>query len=118
MQFAKSVLFIAFIMGVAHAAALAEDVAESHVMKRKSDAGLSLAAMNLPLEGRACTGSCKCAKGTPMGLYCGTCNQVPFSASGFDGQIFQCNPKGGCCSWGQSSRCAGSGAQGGTRCPE
>ncbi|KAK8074798.1 hypothetical protein PG997_009461 [Apiospora hydei] len=136
MQFVKSILFIAFIMGVAHAAALAEDdiksrrptgayiwhfktpVAKSHVMKRKSDAGLGLAAMNLPLEKRACTGSCKCVRGSPPGLYCGMCSQVLSSETGLDGQIFQCNPEGGCCSWGKSSRCAGSDAQGGTHCPE
>ncbi|KAK8016403.1 hypothetical protein PG993_014592 [Apiospora rasikravindrae] len=120
MQFAKSILFIASIVGAAHAAALAEDIAESDVMKRKSDASNEIVAMNLPLEKRACTGSCKCAKGTKRGQYCGMCSQVLYSGSGFDYQndIFECNPEGGCCSYGKSSTCAGSDAQDKTHCPK
>ena len=61
---------------------LRKTVAESDVLKLKrvaSDsiiprgAGLDLAGMNLPLEKRACNGSCKCAKGTKRGQYCGMC---------------------------------------------
>ncbi|KAK8103864.1 uncharacterized protein PG998_010897 [Apiospora kogelbergensis] len=83
MQFAKSILLITSIVGAAQAAAFAvEDIAESDVLKLKrvaSDsivargAGLDHAGTDLPLEKRACTGSCKCAKGTKRGQYCGMC---------------------------------------------
>ncbi|KAK6860166.1 hypothetical protein PG990_012532 [Apiospora arundinis] len=129
MQFTKSILLIASIVGAAHAAALVEDIAESDTLKLKrvaSDsivargAGLDLAANDLPLEKRACTGSCKCAKGTKRGQYCGMCSQVLYSGSGFDyaNDIFECNPDGGCCSYGKSSTCAGSNAQDKTHCPK
>ncbi|KAK8132844.1 hypothetical protein PG999_001017 [Apiospora kogelbergensis] len=104
MQFAKSILLITSIVGAAQAAAFAvedtnsirfvsETVAESDVLKLKrvaSDsivargAGLDHAGTDLPLEKRACTGSCKCAKGTKRGQYCGMCSQVLYSGSGFD----------------------------------
>ncbi|KAL0631721.1 hypothetical protein Q9L58_009413 [Maublancomyces gigas] len=46
------------------------------------------------LEKRACTsGVCTCGVGTPQGQYCAG----PF--------IYECNPSGGCCSYGPSTKC-------------
>jgi hypothetical protein len=61
------------------------------------------------LTKRACVSNgCRCVKGLRQGQYCGACqwrgNWV-ISAKRIANHLYECNPQGGCCSYGRASDC-------------
>lgn len=67
---------------------------------------LASPAAEADLEKRACRDvKCKCAKGTKQGQYCGSSPHVTDLGSGLWGDIYECNPGGGCCDYGRNSKC-------------
>jgi len=54
---------------------------------------------------------CSCQKGTEQGRYCGLCKSgASFYVSnrgsgGTSNDVFECNPRGGCCNYGRASDC-------------
>ena len=66
------------------------------------------------LAPRACDpNGCKCVKGLPQGQYCGNCvltkdlNTWVISKKRVNNHVFECNPRGGCCSYGYAKDCGG-----------
>jgi hypothetical protein len=112
----KLTFIVAALLGVASAAvSFPESEMGSIEMKRAldleqleaRDAGLDIEAPSL--EKRACReNGCRCREGTPRGQYCGRCSQVISQGKGgsFMNDIFECNPKGGCCDYGKNTVCS------------
>ncbi len=62
------------------------------------------------LTKRACKNNgCKCKVRTPQGQYCGRCSAVTDRGTNgwYTRDIFECNPEGGCCTYGLNTDCAG-----------
>jgi len=59
------------------------------------------------LEKRACRyNGCECKKRTKRGQYCGYCDQVTYYGKGGDwNDVYECNPQGGCCNYGNRDSC-------------
>ncbi|KAL2265828.1 hypothetical protein VTJ83DRAFT_6928 [Remersonia thermophila] len=68
-----------------------------------------LSAANPLVEKRACTANgCKCMKGLRQGQYCGNCvwkGSWVITAKRNANHVYECNPQGGCCSYGAASDC-------------
>ncbi|KAI5839127.1 hypothetical protein DFP73DRAFT_562481 [Morchella snyderi] len=63
------------------------------------------------LEKRQCAPGCTCRVGTAQGQYCGACYAVSSctdSQSACWTNVYECNPQGGCCSYGHRDTCPGS----------
>ncbi|KXJ85333.1 hypothetical protein Micbo1qcDRAFT_112340, partial [Microdochium bolleyi] len=65
------------------------------------------------LTARACVANgCKCKVGLPQGQYCGNCvlrsdGSWAITAKRVSTHIYECNPSGGCCSYGYAGDCGG-----------
>ncbi|KAI5839129.1 hypothetical protein DFP73DRAFT_484570 [Morchella snyderi] len=63
------------------------------------------------LDKRQCTPGCSCRVGTVQGQYCGACYAVTSCTSSQSRcwtDVHECNPQGGCCSYGHRNSCPGS----------
>jgi len=64
---------------------------------------------------RACTSGCKCVRGLAQGVYCGNCvvgaGTYAVSSGRVKTNAYECNPSGGCCSYGRASDCGTSRAR-------
>ncbi|KAF9464097.1 hypothetical protein BDZ94DRAFT_1256993 [Collybia nuda] len=62
---------------------------------------------NLPTK-RSCTvNGCRCRPGSGPGLHCGRCPEIlDLGTGGLLNGVFECNPAGGCCYYGESTSCA------------
>ncbi|KFY21930.1 hypothetical protein V493_06985 [Pseudogymnoascus sp. VKM F-4281 (FW-2241)] len=109
MQFIKVTLLLAPLIAAASAAV--NDSPLDVQTKIKRDQGLKNRGLDIPnagLEKRACEkNGCKCAKGTPQGVYCGLCRAVTESGKGgfYTRDIFECGADGGCCNYGETIVC-------------
>jgi len=66
------------------------------------------------LQKRACVrNGCKCRAGAGPGQYCYACDMILSAGntstfdSPFNGWVFECNPAGGCCTYGSRMSCSG-----------
>lgn len=62
------------------------------------------------LDKRQCTPGCNCYVGTPQGQYCGSCGTVIGCTSSSNRcwtDVYECNPRGGCCRYGHRNSCPG-----------
>ncbi|KAJ1326988.1 hypothetical protein MN608_08437 [Microdochium nivale] len=65
------------------------------------------------LAARACNyNGCRCKVGLPQGQYCGNCVLISDGSWAITNlrnpnHIYECNPSGGCCSYGYAGDCGG-----------
>jgi hypothetical protein len=67
-------------------------------------------ALPVQLTPRSCTSNgCKCVSGLTQGVYCGNCvvgaGTYAIKTKRVATHAFDCNPTGGCCSYGYASDC-------------